>query len=433
MAGEDHSTDGAAADGHAGDDADASGDGRAGDGGDEAGAGRTTVAIACQGGGSHTAFTAGVLKGLFREWDQDRYELVGISGTSGGAFNALAAWYGLVTGDADAACETLDALWRDLSATTPADRWLNDLGVWTTRLRDSGVPTPRVSPYDVPGARYGQRRIAEILERHVDFDAIPELCATDRPELVVGTVDVNGGVFETFTNENVTAEAVLASAAVPDLFRGVELHGHLHWDGLFSQNPPVMDLMTVPAERKPDELWVIQINPQEREENPRTLEEIADRRNELSGNLSLNQELRFIEWVNDWIDAGHLPADGFTHTEIRKIELEKRYTYATKADRRPSFVRSLIERGEARAAAFLADLPDGAAAERGSPADGVGSQYGSEHGTTDGSEGAGRADESEDDAHGTTDGSEGADGPGESEDDAEEVAGGDAEASESGD
>lgn len=60
----------------------------------------TRVAIACQGGGSHTAFTAGVLKGLLREWD-DEYELVGISGTSGGAFNALAAWYGLVTAGED--------------------------------------------------------------------------------------------------------------------------------------------------------------------------------------------------------------------------------------------------------------------------------------------------------------------------------------------
>jgi NTE family protein len=324
---------------------------------------RIKVAIACQGGGSHTAFTAGVLKGLLGAWDRETYELVGISGTSGGAFNALAAWYGLVTGDAETACETLDALWADLAATDPTDRWLNDLGVWTTRLREAGTPTPRVSPYDVPGAEYGQRRIARILQRHIDFEAIPELCEHEHPELVVGTVDVNGGVFETFTNEDVTPEAVLASAAVPDLFRGVELHGHLHWDGLFSQNPPVMDLMTVAASRKPDELWVIQINPQERAENPRTLEEIADRRNELSGNLSLNQELRFIGWVNDWVDAGHLPADRFSRTEIRKIEMRERYHYSTKLDRTPSFVRSLIGLGEEHAAAFLAALDADAESE----------------------------------------------------------------------
>jgi NTE family protein len=324
---------------------------------------KTNVAIACQGGGSHTAFTAGVLRGLLGSWDHDRYELVGISGTSGGAFNALAAWYGLVTGDAETARETLAALWDDIAATSATDRWVNEVGVWTARLQESGMPTPRVSPYDVSASGYGQRRIRRILERHIDFDAIPDLCAETHPELVVGTVDVNGGAFETFTNEGVTADAVLASAAVPDLFRGVELHGHLHWDGLFSQNPPVMDLMTVSADRKPDELWVVQINPQERAENPRSLEEIADRRNELAGNLSLNQELRFIEWVNDWIDAGHLPADEYARTRIRRIEMREKYHYSSKVDRRASFIRDLVELGEEQADAFLADLADEHAAE----------------------------------------------------------------------
>lgn len=73
---------------------------------------QTNIAIACQGGGSHTAFTAGVLKQLFENWDEN-HELVGISGTSGGAFNALAAWYGLVTGDEYTAAEIVIELGRD--------------------------------------------------------------------------------------------------------------------------------------------------------------------------------------------------------------------------------------------------------------------------------------------------------------------------------
>jgi NTE family protein len=43
------------------------------------------VAIACQGGGSHTAFTAGVLRRLLRAEELAGYEVVGLSGTSGGA------------------------------------------------------------------------------------------------------------------------------------------------------------------------------------------------------------------------------------------------------------------------------------------------------------------------------------------------------------
>lgn len=314
----------------------------------------TKVAIACQGGGSHTAFTAGVLQGLLREWD-DEYELVGISGTSGGAFSALAAWYGLVTDDEERAIELLDALWDDLAADDLTDRLTNQWVVGLSRIEASGVPVPQVSPYLTPGSRLAAERIRDTLERHIDFDEVPELCQRDPPELVVGTVNINDGVFETFTNEAVTPDAVLASAAVPTIFEAVEINGHYHWDGLFSQNPPIDDLMTVDADRKPDELWVIQINPQERESEPTSLEEIADRRNELAGNISLNQELRVIERVNDWIDAGHLPESDFSKTRIRRITMGRAYHCSTKVDRSPAFLQELMDLGAHRAAAFLAE------------------------------------------------------------------------------
>jgi len=315
----------------------------------------TRVAIACQGGGSHTAFTAGVLKGLLQEWD-DEYELVGISGTSGGAFNALAAWYGLVTADEDRAIELLDAIWEDLSASDLTDRYLNDFLVGLSRLGNTGVPILQVSPYEVPGSELSKDELRGMLERHIDFDAVSDHCDRDTPELVVGTVNINAGVFETFTNAEVTPEAILASAAVPTLFEAVEINGHYHWDGLFSQNPPVHDLMTVDAARKPEELWVIQINPQEREGEPTSLEEIADRRNELSGNISLNQELGVIERVNRWIDEGHLPESDFTRTEIRRISMGRQYHCSTKVDRSPAFIQELMELGERRAAEFRSRL-----------------------------------------------------------------------------
>jgi NTE family protein len=314
--------------------------------------GSTNVAIACQGGGSHTAFTAGVLQELLAGWT-DEYELVGISGSSGGAFNALATWFGLVTGDEEKAIGLLGDLWEDISAKSYADRWLNSWVSGYSELENSGLPVPQISPYQVPGPSVGRERIRSILDRHVDFDELPALCGRDSPELVVGTVDVNGGVFETFTNENVTTDAVLASAAVPNLFEAVEIHGHLHWDGLFSQNPPIDDLLTVDADRKPDELWVIQINPQVREGTPTTLEEIADRRNELSGNISLNQELRFVERVNEWIDQGHLPESGFSRTTIRRITIPKNYHCSTKLDRSPEFIEELIELGHRSGTEFI--------------------------------------------------------------------------------
>jgi NTE family protein len=141
---------------------------------------------------------------------------------------------------------------------------------------------------------------------------------------------------------------------VPNLFEAVEIDGHLHWDGLFSQNPPVDDLMAVPLDRKPDELWVVQINPQAFEGEPQTLDVIADRRNELSGNISLNQELKFIERVNEWVEEGYLPADRFSKTDVHRIHMGERFHCSTKVDRDPDFLAELRDLGRTRAEEFLA-------------------------------------------------------------------------------
>jgi NTE family protein len=316
----------------------------------------TNVAIACQGGGSHTAFTAGVLETVLLECDwEEEYELVGISGASGGAFNALAAWYGLVSGDTDTAADLLNEVWMDLSASDASDRMLNSWLMGMNKLESSGVPLPQFSPYQMPGKEIGKERIREVLEAHIDFEAIPDHCQLGAPELVVGTVNINAGVFETFVNEDVTVDAVLASAAVPNIFEAVEINGHLHWDGLFSQNPPVGDLMHQPVARKPDELWIIQINPQELDGEPTSVEEIADRRNELSGNISLNQELGFIERINDWVESDKLPADEFTKTDIHRIEMGERFHCSTKLDRDPDFLGELMDLGRDRGEKFLAE------------------------------------------------------------------------------
>ncbi|MEM4782216.1 MAG: patatin-like phospholipase family protein [Halalkalicoccus sp.] len=313
------------------------------------------VAIACQGGGSHTAFTAGVLKGLLPELEPD-YELVGLSGTSGGAVSAFAAWNGLCTGGPDAARERLEAVWADIAARSPFEAAANAWLQWETRLRAQGAPLPEVSPYDLPSAAIGQRQLRRVIERNIEVNRCRRLLEReDTPELVVGAVDVNSGRFETFVDGEITADAVLASAAIPTLFRAVEIDGHYHWDGLFSQNPPVRDLM---RDQHPDELWVIQINPQTRAGEPRTVEEIADRRNELAGNISLNQELRFVEQVNEWIEDGYLPEERFVHTDIRRISLGERLGYPSKLDRSPAFLDRLIERGEREARAFLDSLLD---------------------------------------------------------------------------
>jgi len=89
------------------------------------GGGRRRVVIACQGGGSHTAFTAGVLKRLLGADELTGYEVAGLSGTSGGAVCALLAWYALLDGDPARAGQLLDRFWADNSARAPAEMLVN--------------------------------------------------------------------------------------------------------------------------------------------------------------------------------------------------------------------------------------------------------------------------------------------------------------------
>jgi NTE family protein len=314
------------------------------------------VAIACQGGGSHTAFTAGALSALLPWVDSRDCRLVGMSGTSGGAICGTVAWSHYLQDGADGAVAELEALWDDIAAAGPMDEWLNQVMVWNSRAKNSGAPLPSVSPYHLPFEGAGKREFRRIIERHVDFDALPELVDDDAPRMVVGTVDVGAGEFDTFEDAAITADALLASAAIPTLFEGVEIDGDLHWDGLFSQNPPVRQLMEGGPGTKPDELWVIQINPQRSDEHLKSLEAIHDRRNELSGNLSLNQELRFIEVVNEWVENGDLTPDRYKHTEVRRLILDADLGHASKLDRDSAFLDDLQEMGRENARSFLDEV-----------------------------------------------------------------------------
>jgi len=234
------------------------------------------VAIACQGGGSHTAFTAGVLKTILKE-KKETYEIVALSGTSGGGICALLAWYGLLKDDRDEAVSLLDSFWTDNSANSLWDMLLNNWTVETARLADV-VAIPEVSPYMYPS--WAQEYLRSLLEKHVDFDKIRTL-KNPSPVLLVGAVDVLSGKFKVFRNSEVSADAILASAAIPTFFRAVRIDDVAYWDGLFSQNPPIRNFVQDPdASVKPDEIWVIQINPETREKEPRSIKDIADRRNE---------------------------------------------------------------------------------------------------------------------------------------------------------
>jgi len=312
------------------------------------------VAIACQGGGSHTAFTAGVLQGLLD--GPDGFDLVALSGTSGGAVCAALAWSGLISGAARPRAEAirrLGAFWDDLKADSPLDSVLNFWGVLFARL----PVVAEVSPYSY--APYAESELRTLLARHVDFDRLPPQAARRRrPYLFVGATDVLNGIDGTnsvFHGETLQLEEVVASAAIPPVFRAIAAGGSYYWDGLFSRNPPIREFTDLAARERPDEIWVIRINPRRRERVPVAVPEIVDRRNELAGNLALDQEIAFIEKINALrLESAEL-GRRYKHIAVRQVELaEGDLDYPSKLDRTPAFIDRLLRAGRAAAAGLPA-------------------------------------------------------------------------------
>jgi NTE family protein len=313
------------------------------------------VAIACQGGGSHTAFTAGALKEILKHKDTEgsEFEIVALSGTSGGSICALLAWYGLLMGDTAKAAELLDSFWRDNSAASFRDKILNEWLLQTNRFFGNAGGTPTISPYLTPASAWASDQLREMIERHVAFERIEELVKPSSPMLLIGAAEVVSGEFKAFSSrrDTIEVEMILASAALPTMFEAVHTNGGVYWDGLFSQNPPVREL----PDAKPDEIWVIQIDPQGRAAEPKTMPDIMDRRNELAGNLSLYQEIYFIEKINEWVAEGVLSGTKHEVIEVKWIEMLRDLDSESKLDRDPQFIQSMVAHGEDQAGAFLAN------------------------------------------------------------------------------
>jgi NTE family protein len=308
---------------------------------------RKRLAIACQGGGSHTAFTAGALQGLLGKLPGD-VELVSLTGTSGGALCATLGWDGLVRGDLTRSIDKLQRFWQSMAASEPWDQMVNQALMAMMGMRDLMV-LPEVSPYHLPP--WGEEYFKSILLEYFDFEELRELARRPgAPTLFVGAVEVLSGHFEVFTGRELVVECLLASAAIPELFRAVTVPGRgVYWDGLFSQNPPIDVLI----DQQVDELWIIQINSSTCAGVPTETHEIMDRRNALSGNLSMEQELAFIERLNRAIDAGTINDPKYRRIRVERIPLDRELGYRSKLDRRSAFLDELLEYGKTKARWFL--------------------------------------------------------------------------------
>jgi NTE family protein len=261
-----------------------------------------TLNLALQGGGAHGAFTWGVLDRLLEE---EKLSFEGIVATSAGAMNAAVLAYGLAEGGRRGAQKALANFWRRVShsaAFSPLQPSLLDRMTGSRSLEHSpaflvfDMVTRLLSPYQFNPFNFNPLR--SVLEQSVDLDAIRmSRCPV---KVNVCATNVRTGKVKVFSNDELSIDALMASACLPLLFQAVEIDGEAYWDGGYMGNPAIFPLIY--SCDTPDVL-IVHINPIERPEVPKSAIEILNRINEISFNSSLLREMRAIAFVTQLIDA----------------------------------------------------------------------------------------------------------------------------------
>lgn len=319
-----------------------------------AASGRAPVLIdlALQGGGSHGAFTWGVIDRLLEEpW----LRIDGVSGTSAGAMNAAVLADGFAAGGAEGARAALEAYWRhvsDAARFSPFQRGPLDvlLGRWTLDSSPLFVAMDLMSrlysPYDLNPS--GSNPLRAILEKAIDFDRIK----TSPIRVFITATNVRTGRGKVFRNAEITPDVLMASACLPTLFQAVEIDGESYWDGGYSGNPTMTPLV---RELDSDDTILIPINPIERPGTPRSAAEILNRLNEVSFNSALLKELRMIALLRQVADPGHTEGAQWAKMRIHLVRNSIMGTlgYSSKLNAEWDFLTMLREEGRKAATAFL--------------------------------------------------------------------------------
>lgn len=302
-------------------------------------------------------------------------------------------WYGIKKGDQDVEQRLID-FWQDNTAQTYQERLFNDFAIKSLELTSKGLlPQFNTSPSSpvlkqwmslaTQGLRSRFTNFQELLETHIDFEQTAAWgIQPESPMLILGANNILTGKLWMFNSahEPIRVEHILASCAIPNLFPAVEIGEDAYWDGIFSDNPPITELIDpayVGIGNIPEEIWVIKLNPTRRVSIPTAPDDILDRRNELEGNVSLFQSLQSIERLNNLFLDGAFKEEYLERLHIREpikiprsfiekpdqpyyipfIEmsdsLQKSLNYESKLDRNPEQINKLIEDGKQQAKIFL--------------------------------------------------------------------------------
>ena len=318
-----------------------------------------TINLALQGGGSHGAFTWGVLDRLLEE--DPRLKIEGISGTSAGAMNGAAMLQGYNSkGSAEHARQTLTKFWEGIGAIgsfdLPQNNMLTEmLGTWNMDNSPMAAMTDAwqrmFSPYQTNPFNINPLR--DLAQKLFDVDAIRS-CKDIK--FFVSATCVETGRVRVFDRDELTIDVLMASACIPFTFHAVEIDGRPYWDGGYVGNPSIFPLI---YNCDSPDVVIVQINPLERLGVPDTSSEILNRLNEITFNASLISEMRAINFVQRLIEEDHLKNEGASRLKrmnMHMIGAEKElsaFGASSKMNVSIDFLRKLKEIGRTAADGWL--------------------------------------------------------------------------------
>jgi NTE family protein len=314
------------------------------------------INLALQGGGSHGAFAWGVMDRLLED---ESLEIDGIVGTSAGAMNASVAAYGLVTGGPAGARKNLHTFWKKISDAAKKGPlqpmpWEKMMHPNSGSLDSSpgyvivDFLSRMFSPYQLNPTNKNPLR--DVLSSVIDFERMHR---EGKVKLFICASNVMTGRIKVFDKQHVTVDAVLASACLPFMFQAVEINGEHFWDGGYMGNPPLYPLIYHTDTR---DILILQLNPINIPELPKTAQAILDRINTLSFNSSLMREMRAIHFVSKLIDSGFDDHGRLHRVHIHTIDGEALLGglgVSSKVNADWDFLMFLFENGRQRGEEFL--------------------------------------------------------------------------------
>lgn len=316
------------------------------------------VTLALQGGGSHGAFTWGVLDRLLEEPD---IAIEGISGASAGAMNAVALAQGYMTGGREGARAALKNFWGSVAARSPFSNQTPAFFADSDITSQSALPmamTPyialmryfspqQLNPFDLNPLR-------EIIATQIDFDRL----RTESPiQLFIATTQVSSGTLKLFRNPQLSMDVLLASACLPMINKAVEIQGEAYWDGGLTANPPLFPLL---YQCKAKNLITVLLQAQGSSQTPVTAEQIWHRLSEMGFSSSFFTEMHALlqakkQADSNWIGFGRLERrlrQLQLHT-IESPELMSQLSVHSKMNAQAAFLHSLHQAGRVEADRWL--------------------------------------------------------------------------------